>query len=44
MSYRRISCSSPIQMESVLANLQEIFSHVEFVGYDGSELTVAYIA
>lgn len=44
MATRRIKCEGPRFMEYIYAKLQEIYSHVEFVSYDGRFLTVAYIA
>lgn len=44
MSRKKFSCASTTLMEYTFAYLQEIYSHVEFVSYDGKWLTVAYIA
>lgn len=44
MRIRRVQCPGKRFMEYLLAKLQEIYSHVEFVSYDGDYLTVAYIA
>lgn len=44
MATRRVKCEGSLFMESVFAKMQEIYTHVEFLGYDGKFLTVAYIA
>lgn len=44
MATRRVKCEGPLFMESVFAKMQEIYTHVEFLGYDGKYLTVAFIA
>lgn len=44
MSTKKFSCPSTTLMESTFAYLQEIYSHVEFLRYDGKWLFVAYVA
>jgi len=44
MATKRIKCNGSRFMEHIFAKMQEIYSHVEFVSYDGIYLTVAYIA
>ena len=44
MSTRRIECNGAVFMERVFAKMQELYTHVEFLGYDGKFLTVAFIA
>lgn len=43
MATRRIKCEGALFMEHVFAKMQEVYTHVEFVGYDGRFLTIAYI-
>lgn len=43
MSTRTIKCESKRVMEYVFSEMQEIYSHVEFLHYDGRRLTIAYI-
>lgn len=43
MATRRIKCEGSLFMESVFAKMQEVYTHVEFLSYDGKFLTVAYI-
>ena len=44
MSTRRTECKGAVFMERVFAKMQEMYTHVEFLGYDGKFLTVAFIA
>ena len=44
MSTKRFKCASARLMELTFASLQELYSHVEFLSYNGECLTVAYIA
>lgn len=44
MSTRSYICKTPRIMEMMFAELQELYTHVEFLSYDGRRLTVAYIA
>lgn len=44
MSTRRIECKGTAFMERVFAKMQEMYTHVEFLSYDGKFLTVAFIA
>lgn len=44
MPTKRIECANSRMMECVLAGMQEIYTHVEFISYDGRVLNVAYIA
>lgn len=44
MSTRRIECKGAAFMERVFAKMQEMYTHVEFLSYDGKFLTVAFIA
>ena len=43
MATRRVKCEGSLFMESEVAKMHEIYTHVEFLGYDGKFLTVAYI-
>ena len=43
MAIRRIKCEGSRFMEHVYAKMQEVYTHVEFLFYDGRFLTVAYI-
>lgn len=44
MATRTIKCESKKVMEIVFSEMQELYSHVEFLGYDGRFLKVAYMA
>ena len=43
MATKRIKCEGSRFMEYVYAKMQEMYTHVEFLNYDGKFLTVAYI-
>lgn len=43
MATKRIKCEGSRFMEFVYAKMQEMYTHVEFLSYDGRFLTVAYI-
>ena len=43
MKYIKIECLSMSSVEFEIKLMQETFSHVEFVSYVGTRLTVAYI-
>lgn len=43
MATRRVKCEGSRFMEYVYAKMQEMYTHVEFLNYDGKFLTVAYI-
>jgi hypothetical protein len=43
MATKRIKCEGSRFMEYVYAKMQEMYTHVEFLSYDGIFLTVAYI-
>lgn len=43
MATRRIKCEGSRFMEFVYAKMQEVYTHVEFLSYDGRYLTVAYM-
>lgn len=44
MSITRVECSNTRYMENLFAKMQEIYAHVEFISYDGSFLTFAYVS
>lgn len=43
MATKRIKCEGSRFMEFVYAKMQEVYTHVEFLSYDGRYLTVAYM-
>ena len=43
MATKRIKCEGSRFMEYVYAKMQEMYTHVEFLSYDGKFLTVTYI-
>lgn len=43
MKYIKIECLSMNSVEFEISAMQRVFSHVEFVSYVGTMLTVAYI-
>lgn len=44
MATTRVKCEDSRFMEFLFAEMQEVYTHVEFISYDGMFLTVAYIA
>ena len=44
MSTLRLDCRSQGMMETLIADRQELYTHVEFVSWVGNTLTLAYIA
>lgn len=44
MSTLRFNCVNRVAMESLIADIQEVYSHVEFISWTGTILTIAYIA
>lgn len=44
MSTMRLDCRSQRMMERLIADRQALYSHVEFVSWEGNTLTLAYIA
>jgi len=44
MSTLRLDCRSRRALESCIADLQTIYSHVEFMSYNGKKLVVAVLA
>ena len=44
MSTMRVKCLDMKEVESIIADAQEILSHVEFMSYNGKILTVAVLA
>lgn len=43
MATKKIKCEGSRFMEFVYAKMQEVYTHVEFLSYDGRYLTVAYM-
>lgn len=43
MCITRVECLNARYMENLFAKMQEIYTHAEFISYDGRFLTFAYL-